>query len=190
MNFKTIHSENIYQGRTFSVRRDEIELPNGKTAQRDIIDHSGAVTILPLDSEGRIWFVRQYRHAAGVEILELPAGMLEEGEHPEMCAHREIQEEVGLAAGHLQKIGEFYLAPGYSTEYMHVYLATDLFPSPLPGDEDEFLSVESIPAAQVFEMAKTGSITDAKTLAALLLVQPFLKKGDSIPDVDKTCGLV
>jgi len=178
MNYKTIQSENIYHGRVFSVRRDEIELPNGSAAHRDIIDHGGAVTILPLDSEGQIWFVRQYRHAAGVEILELPAGMLEEGEPPEMCARREIREEVGLAAGHLQKIGEFYLAPGYSTEYMYVYLATNLFPSPLPGDDDEFLSVESIPIAQVFEMAKTGSFRDAKTLAALLLVQPFLDASD------------
>lgn len=178
MNYKTIHSENIYHGRAFSVRRDEIKLPDGNTAHRDIIDHGGAVTILPLDSDGHIWFVRQYRHAAGVEILELPAGMLEEGEPPEMCARRETREEVGMAAGHLLKIGEFYLAPGYSTEYMHVYLATDLFPSPLPGDEDEFLSVESIPIAQVFEMAKTGIFRDAKTLAALLLVQPFLNASE------------
>ena len=163
----------MYTGRAFDVRRDEVELPNGKTSQLDIVEHSGAVTILPIDANGNIWFVRQYRHPAGIEILELPAGTLEPGEAPLACAHREIQEEIGMAAGKLEKIGEFFLAPGYSTEYMYVYLATDLFSSSLPQDEDEFLDVEKYPVAQVLEMAQSGQIYDAKSMAAFFLAKPI-----------------
>ena len=174
MVFETLNSEIMYKGRAFDVRRDEVKLPNGLTTNLDIVEHVGAVTILPIDSDGQVWFVRQYRHPARVEILELPAGTLEDGECPSDCAHREIQEEIGMAAGSLQKIGEFYLAPGYSTEYMYIYLAGDLTPSVLPQDEDEFLSVERSPLELAVELAMTGVIKDAKTLAALYLAQPFV----------------
>lgn len=174
MVFETLNSEMKYRGRAFDVRRDEVQLPNGATTHLDIVEHVGAVTILPIDSVGQVWFVRQYRHPTGAEILELPAGTLEEGEDPSDCAYREIQEEIGMAAGSLQKIGEFYLAPGYSTEYMFIYLARDLKPSVLPQDEDEFLSVERLPLEQAVKFAMTGVIKDAKTLAALYLAQPFM----------------
>ena len=145
MKFELIHSEPIYQGRAFSVRKDRVQLPNGGETALDIVEHIGAVTILPVDSDGQVWFVRQYRHAAGCAMLELPAGTLEPGETPETCALRETREEIGQRAGNIQKIGQFYMAPGYSTEFMHVYLATDLSPDPLEGDADEFLSVVCIP---------------------------------------------
>jgi ADP-ribose pyrophosphatase len=174
MKFETLQSEVMYRGRAFEVRRDKVSLPNGCSTNLDIVGHAGAVTILPIDSEGQIWFVRQYRHPAGVEILELPAGTLEEGEDPATCARREIQEEIGMGAASLQKLGEFFLAPGYSTEYMYVFLALNLSPSSLPQDEDEFLSVERFPIDQVLEKAKKGGIQDAKTLAALFLAQPYL----------------
>ncbi|MBN2149069.1 MAG: NUDIX hydrolase [Anaerolineales bacterium] len=174
MPFELLSSKNTYHGRAFSVRRDEIRLPDGALARLDIVEHVGAVTILPLDDQGQVWFVRQYRHAAGIELLELPAGTLEPGEDPQVCAHREIREETGMAAGRLQKIGEFFLAPGYSTEYMHVYLAQDLLHDPLPGDQDEFLSVERYPLAQVYAMLRNGEIRDAKTIAALSLAQPLI----------------
>ena len=174
MKYQTLQSEPVYQGKAFRVRRDQVRLPDGQAARLDIVEHIGAVTILPLDADGRIWFVRQYRHAAAQELLELPAGTLEPGEPPEACARREIREETGLAAGELRKLGEFFLAPGYSTEYMHVFLATDLHPDPLPGDQDEFLSVEAHLAGEVFEMIARGEIQDAKTLAALLLARAWL----------------
>lgn len=174
MTFETIHSEVLYRGRAFNVRREEVRMPDGHVAQLDIVDHVGAVTILPIDEAGRIWFVRQYRHAAGVILLELPAGTLEAGESPDECARREIREEIGMSAGELHKVGEFFLAPGYSSEYMHVYLATGLHADPLPGDADEFLSVDRIPVEQVYDMVQTGGVRDAKSLAALFLARPLL----------------
>ena len=138
MRYETVHSEKKYAGKAFDVRRDEILLPDGQVAQLDIVEHVGAVTLIPLDETGAIWFVRQYRHATGKDLLELPAGTIEPGEPAEQCARREIREEIGMAARELKKVGEFFLAPGYSTEYMHVFLATGLYPDPLPGDPDEF----------------------------------------------------
>jgi ADP-ribose pyrophosphatase len=169
-----IRSEKKYEGKAFSIRQDQVRWPHGGTSKLDIVEHSGAVTILPIDSQDHVWFVRQYRHAIGDLLLELPAGTLEDGESPSSCAHREIQEEIGMAAGKLQKIGQFYLAPGYSTEFMHVYLATELYPSELPPDDDEFLKVEQIFLPEVFKMAEKMRILDAKTLASLILAVPIL----------------
>lgn len=171
---ETIRSESKYQGRAFSVHKDTIRLSNGHKTSRDIVEHAGAVTILPIDTNDNVWIVQQYRHAAGKPILELPAGTLEPDETPSACAHREIQEEIGLAAGHLQSLGGFFLSPGYSTEYMHVYLATDLSASPLPCDADEVLAIKKIHLGTVLEMASAGQIQDAKTLAAFFLAQPYL----------------
>lgn len=175
MEFKTVSSETVYRGRVFNVRRDLVELPNGQRTRLDVIEHKDAVTLLPLDDQGRVWFVRQYRHPAGQFLLELPAGVVEEGELPETCARREVREEIGMAAGQIQKIGEFYLAPGYSAEFMHVYLARDLRPDALQPDEDEFLSVEQVPLEQAYHMAASGEIKDAKTLSALFLARDYVK---------------
>ena len=174
MKFETLHSQSMYQGRAFSVRKDRVRLPDGAEASLDIVEHSGAVTILPVDAQGTIWFVRQYRHAAGIELLELPAGTLEPDEDPEFCAQRELREEIGMGAGKIQKIGTFYLAPGYSTEFMHIFLANELFPATLQGDADEFLSVEQIHRSQIPALIRSGEIADAKTLAAFQLAAPFL----------------
>ncbi len=174
MNFQKIQSEVTYKGRAFTVRRDTLRTPGGEVIKLDIVEHVGAVTLIPVDREGRLLFVRQYRHATGEEILELPAGTLEAGETPENCALREIREETGLAAGKLAKIGEAFLAPGYSTEYMHFFLASDLAPDPLPRDQDEFLTLQAIPIREAYQMAVSGQLRDAKTLAALLLARESL----------------
>jgi ADP-ribose pyrophosphatase len=176
MTIEVIARETVYHGRAFNVRRDEVRLQNQNIAHLDIIEHIGAVTILPLDADGRIIFVRQYRHAAGKELLELPAGTLDVGELPENCALREIREETGFAAGKLLQVGEFFLAPGYSTEFMTVFLATELHPSPLPGDEDEFITIEPIPIEQAYSLALNGELQDGKSLAALLLARPYIFK--------------
>ncbi len=176
MTFTTLGQEAIYQGHAFNVRRDKVRLPNQRTMHVDVIEHAGAVTILPVDGEGRILFVRQYRHAVGRELLELPAGTLKEGELPEACALREIREETGFAAGKMVKLGEFFLAPGYSTEYMVVYLASGLSHDPLPQDKDEFITLQAVPIDQAFSMAVSGELMDGKSLAALLLAHPYLQK--------------
>ncbi len=176
MHIEIIAKEIIYQGRAFNVRRDVVRFPDQHTMHMDIIEHIGAVTILPVNNEGKILFVRQYRHATGQELLELPAGTLNKGEQPKQCAAREIREETGFAAGKMVKLGEFFLAPGYSTEYMVVYLATDLYPDPLPKDKDEFINLEQVPVGQAYDMALNGNLQDGKSLAALLLAQPYLKR--------------
>jgi ADP-ribose pyrophosphatase len=176
MMFELIKSEIVYPGRAFTIRRDHLRLPDGRITKFDIDEHHGSVILIPVDAQGNIVFVRQYRHAAGMDLLELPAGTLDEGEKPEDCARREIREETGMAAGKLEHIGGFYLAPGYSTEYMHVYLATDLHYDPLEADADEFLQIETIPITPALEMAEKGEIPDAKSLAAFLMARPILER--------------
>lgn len=176
-SFELINSETLLQGRAFKIRRDHLRTPDGRTTRFEIIEHGGSVILVPVDAEGNLLFVRQYRHAAGADLLELPAGTRDGDEPFEECAAREIREETGMEAGKLQKVGEFYLAPGYSTEFMVVYLATDLKPNPLEADDDEFLSVEKVPVAEAVHRAERGGIPDAKSLAALLLARPYLEKG-------------
>jgi ADP-ribose pyrophosphatase len=176
MIFETISTEKIYHGRAFDVRRDQVLLPNGRVTQLDIVEHVGAVTVIPIDAQGRILFVRQYRHAAGRILLELPAGTIEVDEPPLECARREIREETGMAAEQMQKVGEFFLAPGYSTEYMFIYLATGLRPDPLPGDQDEFLSLVPLDVEQAYQFINDGEINDAKSIAGLMLARPWLEQ--------------
>jgi ADP-ribose pyrophosphatase len=174
MSFETLNSEIKYQGRAFTIRLDHVRLPDGRTADLDIVEHHGSVVLVPVDQDGNLLLVQQYRHAAKLDLLELPAGTIEENEAPEACAAREVREETGMAAGNLVHLGGFYLAPGYSTEYMHVYLATDLRYDPLQPDADEFLKVEKIPLAQALELFEQGEIPDSKSLAALLLAKSHL----------------
>jgi len=176
MPFELIKSEIVYPSRAFTIRRDHLRTPDGRTAKFDIVEHHGSVVLIPIDGQGNLLFVRQYRHAAGKDLLELPAGTLDEGEAPEACARREVREETGMAASRLELVGGFYLAPGYSTEYMYVFLATDLRHDPLQADADEFLNAEAIPLTQALHMAENGQVPDAKSLAAMMLARPHLER--------------
>jgi ADP-ribose pyrophosphatase len=176
MPFELIKSEPLFQGRAFKIRRDWLKTPDGRETKFDIVEHGGSVIIVPIDEEGNLLFVRQYRHAAGMDLLELPAGTRDGDEPHEECAAREIREETGMEAGKLERVGEFYLAPGYSTEFMVVFIATQLKPNPLEADDDEFLEVEKIPVKEALEMAERGGMPDAKTLAAFLLARRHLEK--------------
>ena len=176
MPFELIKSETLLQGRAFKVRRDTLKTPNGEETRLEIIEHGGSVVVVPIDEEGNVLLVRQYRHAAQQDLLELPAGTRHENEPFEECAAREIREETGMEAGSLLKIGDFYLAPGYSTELMAVFLATELRHNPLDADFDEFLQLEKMPVKAASELFESGKALDAKSLAAWLLAKPHLEK--------------
>ncbi|MFZ5817418.1 MAG: NUDIX hydrolase [Bacillota bacterium] len=135
---------------------------------RDVVVHPGAVVVLAVDGD-ELLFVRQYRYAVQESLLELVAGTCEVGEDPLTTADRELQEEAGFKAGRLSKIGEFFSAPGFCSELLHLYLAEDLSPSRLPGDEDEEILLERIPIPEAVRMALSGQFRDAKTLVGVLL---------------------
>jgi ADP-ribose pyrophosphatase len=174
MSIEVLHSETVYHGRAFDVRRERVRLASGHAADYDIVAHPGAVTMVPVDREGYVWMVRQYRHSAAQTLLEFPAGTLEPGEDPRVCAERECREEIGMAPGRLTALGECFLAPGYSTEYMYFYLAEDLSAAPLTADQDEDIRIERIPAARLAERVASGELRDAKSLAALYLARSWL----------------
>jgi ADP-ribose pyrophosphatase len=176
MPFELIRSEILLRGRAFNVKRDTLITPDGRETNFDTVDHCGSVVLVPIDGAGNLLFIRQYRHAVGGDLLELPAGTRDENEPFEQCAARELREETGMEARKLQKVGEFYLVPGYGTELMAAFLATELKENPLQADEDEFLQVEKIPLNQSIRMAERGEILDAKSLAALLLAKPYMEK--------------
>lgn len=174
MAYELLKRSLIYSGRVFDVASHYLRLPDGRAHAYDVVEHNPAVTVLPLEADGNLLFVNQYRVGVGGELLELPAGVLHADEDPAFGAAREIREETGFAAGQLTHLGGFYMAAGYSSEYMHVFLATGLTPDPLPQDDDEFLQLVRIPAREALEMARSGNIQDGKTLVALMLAQPFL----------------
>lgn len=159
----------LYEGRVFSLVREQVTLPNGREAQLDIIEHPGAAAILPVSEDRALLLLKQYRHAAGGFIWEIPAGTLDPGESPEECAHRELIEETGHKAGNLEKLASVTPVPGYSTEVIHIYLATDLSPASQNLDPDEVLSVHRLSPKEVREMLWKNEITDAKTLLAIHL---------------------
>ncbi len=150
------------------LRIDLLRFDNGHESTQEVVEHRGGVTLVALDDEGRLLMVRQYRHPAGRELLELPAGTLDADETPEQCAERELQEETGYRPGRLERLGGFYLAPGYCSEYQHVFLATDLSESRLAGDEPA-IHLERVPFEEARRLVASGQIEDAKTAAALLL---------------------
>ncbi len=166
--------EVVYTGKAFKVEKVHLGLPDGREGYYDLVNHLGSVTILPLSQQGNILFVRQYRIGSESELLELPAGTLNPGEDPLECAKREIQEETGMGAREFIPLGDMFLAPGYASEHMYLYLARDLFPSDLVGDEDEFIQVQKILVKDAYEMAAANEIHDSKTLAVMLLARQYL----------------
>ena len=161
--------------RPFDVERVHFRLPDGRERDYDLVQHVDAVTILPVDALGQVYMVRQYRIGAEQELLELPAGVMDEGEEPEVSARRELREEIGKDCGELIQLGGFFMAAGYSTEYMHVFLALDLKDSPLEQDDDEFLTTVVVPITELMNMASDGRLADGKSLTTLLLARKELE---------------
>lgn len=174
MNYKTIESQTIYSGRVFEVQTDIVRRPEGSTMQVDLVKHSGAVAIIALDESQNILLVRQYRHPARKILLELPAGTLELNEDPEYCARRESREEIGFDPGELIRIGGGFMAPGYSTEFIHFFLARQLRSAPLPQDKDEDINVERVALNEFRQRILSGQIEDVKTIAGLTLTEAYL----------------
>lgn len=173
---KTLRSETIFEGKILHVRQDTVELPNGRTATREVLDHPGGVCVLALDRAGRVLLVRQFRYPYEKTLLELPAGKLERGEDPYAAAMRELQEETGASTPTLQSLGDLYPSPGYCGEIIHMYLAQELDFGAAHPDEDEFLAVERVPMDELVDWILAGTIRDAKTIAAVLKAKLLLDR--------------
>ena len=160
-------SRQVYKGRIVDLRLEEVTLPNQLTVTLEMIRHPGAAAIVPVDDAAGVTLLRQFRHAAGGYLWEIPAGKLEAGEEPLVCAHRELREEAGLQAAEIVHLGSILTAPGFCDERIHLYLARQLSPVPQQLDADEVLTVTRLPFAQALEMIRSGEIIDAKTIAGL-----------------------
>lgn len=174
--FWILNRETILKTRAFDIQKVKLRLPDGREHTYDLVDHADAVSLLPVDQTGRVYFVSQYRIGSGDVLLELPAGVMDEGEESDTSARRELREEIGMDCQALINLGGFYMSPGYANEYMNVYLALGLHPAPLEQDEDEFLELTSYPLEVAYQKAWSGEIQDSKTLATLLLALPELLK--------------
>jgi ADP-ribose pyrophosphatase len=170
-------TKRIYDGKVINLRVDTVVLQNDQTSTREIIEHHGAIAVVPLLDNGHVVLVKQFRLAAGQLMLEIPAGSMEPGEDPSECAHRELAEEVHLAATTMTKLFQAFVAPGYSTELIHTFLATGLTSKILPGDDDEFLEIVELPLDDAISKISDGEIQDSKTISGLLYVKAAMLKG-------------
>lgn len=159
----------IFEGKVVRLYLDLVKLPNGREAEREVVLHWGAVGMVPIDDQGRVVLVRQYRHAPGEELLEIPAGKLAEGEDPLDCAARELKEEIGCEANMWVKLASFYTSPGFSDEELHLFLAEGLVEGDAEPEEEEFLEVLRMPLDRALALVAEGGIRDSKTIAGLAL---------------------
>ena len=166
---RTLHTERIYQGRLVGLRVDTVELPSGRKTKREIVEHGGVAAIVVIDSENNVLLVRQYRKPVERVLLEIPAGGMESGEDALVCARRELEEETGFSAERWEELGFFYTSPGFCTEQMHLYLATELRPAKNAADDDENIELVRVPLTSVPELIASGEVCDAKSIAGLLI---------------------
>jgi ADP-ribose pyrophosphatase len=165
---RVLASQTVYNGRLFNVELDQIEMGDGVIAHRETIRHPGAVGMVPVRGDGKLLLVTQYRHATGRRLLEIPAGTLEPGEAPRAAVERELQEEVGMRPAKVQAMGGIFVAPGYTTEFIHLFVCTELEEASLNGDEDEDIEVEVRSVDEALAAIESGEIVDAKSVVAIL----------------------
>ena len=171
---ETIRSEEVFSGRLVKLRVDTVRLPNGRQTTREVLVHRGAVAAVPLLDGDKLVMVRQFRQAAGEVLLEIPAGTLDPGEDPFACVARELEEETGYRADKITLMFRSYLAPGYSSEMLHTFLAEDLTQVEAHAEADEFLEVVELPMAEAVEKIVSGEIKDAKSICGILMAKRFL----------------
>jgi ADP-ribose pyrophosphatase len=173
---KTVSRKHIYQGNIINIESLTVTLPDGKEATRDMVSHPGASVIIPLNENGELYMVRQYRKPIEKVSLEIPAGKLDKGEDPAVCAERELKEETGLSADRIEHLMSVHSTPGFCNEVLHIYLATGLKEGEQCSDEDEFITCEKIPVNELVNMVKSGEITDAKTIIGILMADRIIRK--------------
>lgn len=169
-----LDSQKIFTGAVFAVARDRLREDSGQEIIREVVQHPGGAGGVPIFTDGRIALVRQYRHPAKREMLEIPAGKIDAGESPEICAAREIEEELGVRVGQIEKLAEFYSTPGFCEEKLFVYLATELEPAQQKLDHDEAVEIVYLSLEEAWQLVEQGEIEDAKTIIALMLTRQKL----------------
>lgn len=174
MSYEVKSREIIYKGKVFNLEKDIITLPDGRETVRETIRHGGAAAMIPVDKDGKIIFVKQYRHSARKEVLEIPAGTIENGENPYDCAIREIQEETSYKAGKMTFLLKMYSAIGFCSEVIHIYLAEDLEKGEYNMDDDEFITNERYTLEESIELIHNGVICDSKTITAIFAYKDYL----------------
>jgi len=172
---ETLERRSIFEGKILRVYLDRVRLPNGREAEREVVLHWGAVGMVPLDEDGHVFLVRQYRHATGKILVEIPAGKLAAGEDPLDCARRELMEEIGYSAGEWTRLATFYTSPGFSDVTLHLCLARGLRAGKADPDEDEFLEIMRVPLVETMAMIARGEIEDSKTICGLALTSLMLQ---------------
>jgi len=176
---RVLSHRRIYDGKILALELDEIHEEGGAKALREVVRHRGSVAALPVDDEGRLVLVRQYRHPVGRALWEVPAGVLERGESPEQAVRRELEEEVGRRPGHLEPWAVFHPTPGFCDEVLHLFRATQLEEAPVHRDEDEVLEVKWYTLDEARALLRAGEVKDAKTIIALLMEsEQRSRKGD------------
>ncbi|MCX7708823.1 MAG: NUDIX hydrolase [Clostridia bacterium] len=177
MNYeeKTTSRKNIYEGSVIKVDALTVSLPNGNEGKRDLVIHPGASAVIPINENGEMYMVRQYRKPLEKVSLEIPAGKLDPGEDPQVCAGRELKEETGLDAETVQHIVSIHTTPGFCNEVIHMYVATGLTEGESCADEDEFISAEKIAVPELIKMVLNHEITDAKSIIGILIADKVIK---------------
>jgi ADP-ribose pyrophosphatase len=178
MKATTRSTSTLYKGNVFDLVSEKITLPNGKTTHMDIIRHPGASAILPMIDKNTVILLKQYRHAIGSDIWEIPAGTLEKNETPDACAKRELIEETGYLATKWKELGKIIPVPGYSDELIHIFLASHLLPAQQDMDTNEVIEVHNIKFSTALKMIYNGEINDGKTVCGLLLAAAYLKQSE------------
>jgi len=172
---KTLSSQLVYGGRAVRLRVDTVRMAGGRETTREIVEHSDCVAIIAIDASDNVLLVKQFRKSVEKELLEIPAGGIEPGEDPEDCVRREMREETGYLPRKVERLGGFYSTPGYCTEYLYLYLATDLTLSPLQAEDTESIKLTPVPISQIPSLITSGTICDAKSIAGLLTFLEYQK---------------